>query len=149
MDSTYYRSVQTWPNGVGLIYFLWIPVTMFFSGDDWLRAISSLALPIVFLAGVVLTFRRLEVLVTDSSVRLIYGLGWPHKTFKRETIRSATPHRYPWWYFWGIRRTPKGWMWSVWGRDAVLLTLDNRAFLIGTDDAETLATAINTRHGVS
>ena len=43
----------------------------------------------------------------------------------------------------GIRFTPKGWLWSIWGFRTVLLTLSNgKHFLIGTDDPEALAAAL-------
>ena len=87
--------------------------------------------------------RSLMVSVTPAEVDLTYSFGWPRKRIERATIVSAEPLRIPWWYGAGIRRTPKGWMWSIWGFDTVVLTLsDGKRFLIGTDDPEGLTAAL-------
>ena len=87
-------------------------------------------------------FLRLTVIVDCDEVRLAYTFGWPRRRIDRARIRSAVPQRIPWWYGWGIRRTPKGWMWNAWGRDAVLVSLADRGFLVGTDDPDGLAAAL-------
>ena len=88
-------------------------------------------------------FRSFMVTVTPAEVELAYSFGWPRKTIERARIVSAEPVRIPWWYGVGIRRTPKGWMWGIWGFDTVFLNLsDGRRFLIGTDDPEGLAAAL-------
>ena len=103
-------------------------------------ALAALAavITVVFLAG-----RRLTVSVTASGLAVEYGLGWPRRQIPRSEIVSAEPFRAPWWYGVGIRFTPKGWLWSIWGFRTVLLTLSNgKHFLIGTDDPEALAAAL-------
>ena len=51
--------------------------------------------------------------------------------------------RIRWWYGWGIRLTPYGWLYNVSGLDAVAITLDNgRKFALGTDDPHGLVAAI-------
>lgn len=101
--------------------------------------VGLLAVVSVFYFG----FRILMVTVTSSQVELAYSTGWPRKQIERSSIVSATPLRIPWWYGLGISRTPKGWMWSIWGLEAVEVTFsDGRCFLIGTDDPEGLADAL-------
>jgi hypothetical protein len=52
----------------------------------------------------------------------------------------------PWWYGWGIRLIPGGWMWNITGNQAVELKLKSgRLLRIGTDEPEALETAIRTR----
>jgi hypothetical protein len=69
-----------------------------------------------------------------------------------QEIRDARAVRNRWFYGWGIRLTPHGWMFNVSGLDAVELDLPNgRRFRNGTDEPERLlaairqATAIGTR----
>ena len=51
--------------------------------------------------------------------------------------------RNKWIYGWGIRRLPGGWMYNVWGLDAIELDLvSGKRFRIGTDDPDGLLAAI-------
>ena len=99
----------------------------------------------IVLAVIYTGFLRLTVIVTRPEVRLAYTFGWPRRRIDRARIVSSVPYRIPWWYGWGIRKTPKGWMWNVWGRSTVLVTLTDRQFLVGTDDPEGLAAALDLR----
>lgn len=88
-------------------------------------------------------FHCLRVVVSDSAVSVAFGYGWPRRTFELTDIRSARAVRNSWWYGWGIRLTPRGWMFNVSGLDAVELELANgRHFRIGTDDPAGLEAAI-------
>ena len=112
-----------------------------------LRAEAQRIFPILAVAVVItlvlLGSRRLTVSVSPSEVVVEYTFGWPRKQISRSEIVSAEPFRVPWWYGVGIRLTPKGWLWSVWGFRTVMLTLSNgKHFLIGTDDPEGLAAAL-------
>jgi hypothetical protein len=52
---------------------------------------------------------------------------------------SVTPVRNRWWYGFGIRLTPHGWLYTVRGLDAIEVRLSNgRTFRVGTDDQATL-----------
>ena len=102
-----------------------------------------LLIPLAIVTVLFLAFRSLMVSVTPTHVEVAYFFGWPRRRIERTDIVSVEPFRIPWWYGIGIRATPKGWMWSVWGRSTVLLTLANgKRFLIGTDDPDGLAAAL-------
>ena len=57
-----------------------------------------------------------------QDVRLFFGMGIIRRTIPRQRIAQAEQVRNSWWYGWGIRLTPHGWMWSISGLDAVELT---------------------------
>jgi len=58
-------------------------------------------------------------------------------------IRTCIVVRNRWWYGWGIRWTPRGWLYNVSGLAAVELTLtDGRRLRIGIDEPERLCEAI-------
>ena len=109
-------------------------------------------LPAVFIAWV---FWAMTVTVTDAVVEVRFRLGWPHRSVKRRNIASHEPVRSPWWYGFGLRFIPGGFMWNVWGLDAVELRMapdasdsflfadrPGKSFRIGTDDPEGLDRAL-------
>jgi len=89
------------------------------------------------------TFGTLTVIVEDDHLRLYFGRGWPRKAIPLRDVASAVPVRNRWWYGLGIRWIPGGWLWNVWGLDAVELRLSTgRVFRVGTDDVDGLVAAI-------
>ncbi len=88
-------------------------------------------------------FGTLTAEVTEDRVRVWFGPGLIRKSFPIEQIRSAQPVRNRWYYGWGIRLTPHGWMFNISGLDAVELELNSgRRFRIGTDEPQVLVEAI-------
>ena len=139
----YQRTQYTNTTLMALLLFGWLPIVLLFGVRGAGGSLRFLVLPAALMAVFFFGFRSLMVTVTTTEVELVYTAGWPTKTIERASIVSAEHFRMPWWYGVGIRRTPKGWMWSVWGFDTVLLHLsDGRRFLIGTDDPEGLAAAL-------
>ena len=100
----------------------------------------------LFILLLVYTFNRLTVTVADGSVTARFGLGWPRRRILLDDITTAAVVRSKWWYGWGIRLIPGGWMFNVWGLDAVELKLTSgRRFWIGTDEPDELLAAVG-RH---
>ena len=89
-------------------------------------------------------FNGLTVRIDDARIELAFGPGWPRKQIALADVRAARPVRNSWWYGWGIRLTPHGWLWNVSGLDAVELELgDGTTFRIGTDEPQRLAGAVH------
>lgn len=108
----------------------------------WLAVMGVMAL----LAWV---FGGLTVTLDESAIDIQFGPGWPRKRIALADVRGAEPVRNSWWYGWGIRLTPHGWMWNVSGLDAVeVLLADGRRTRIGTDEPRELAAAIHQAIGV-
>ena len=144
-DPVLYEHSQAGPPAAWILLCCWwIPVVLIPARNDPGRVLPFLGF-FILLSVVYAGFLRLTVTVTRSEIFLAYTFGWPRRRIDRGRITSAVPHRIPWWYGFGIRRTPKGWMWNVWGLSTVLVTLTDREFLIGTDDPEGLATALALR----
>ena len=100
---------------------------------------------IVILIGLVgaALFWGLTVEVNKDVVRLYFGFGIIHRSILREHIAMVTQVRNRWWWGFGIRWTPHGWMWNISGLDAVELTYHNgKKFRIGTDEPEALLEAL-------
>lgn len=101
---------------------------------------------ILFLILVTLLFYKLKVEVNDSEILLTFGIGIIKKRIELNQIQSVEPVKNNFWYGWGIRLTPHGWLWNITGYEAVELTYqhDKRKFRIGCKDSAELKAAIET-----
>lgn len=98
---------------------------------------------LVFL-GLLVLFHSLTVVVTGEHVICRFGPGLVKRRIPVTRILRAEPVRNSWWYGWGIRLTPHGWMFNVSGLDAVELQFKSGSrFRIGTDEPQALTEAIN------
>ena len=89
-------------------------------------------------------FSSLTITVTPEKLVWHFGPGWWHHSLDRSEIISAKPVRTKWWYGFGIRRVPGGWLYNVSGLDAVAVERkDGKTVLIGTDQPEELVGAIS------
>ena len=90
-------------------------------------------------------FAALTVNVDSRDVALRFGIGLIRKKFPVNGIETAGVVRNPWYYGWGIRRTPDGWLYNVSGLIAVELRMKSgEKYRIGTDDPIRLLNAIET-----
>jgi len=105
-----------------------------------LAVITLVALSIVALMG------SLGVEVDEALVRIKFGVGLIRKSFQLEEIKSCRPVRNRWWWGWGVRLIPGGWLYNVSGLDAVELVMKNgKIFRIGTDEPRVLTEFIQAR----
>lgn len=106
----------------GFLYLNWITLSVFG----------------IFVICIIL-FASLSVIVNDKSVEIRFGVGLIKKKFSLEEIELCTVVRNRWWYGWGIRKIPKGWLFNVSGLDAVELAMRNgKVYRIGTDESQKL-----------
>jgi hypothetical protein len=88
-------------------------------------------------------FWSLTVEVTPDRLSVWFGPGLIRRTFRIDDLRNARVVRNPWYYGWGIRLTPSGWLFNVSGFEAVELEFKNNGrFRIGTDEPHQLLSAI-------
>jgi hypothetical protein len=88
-------------------------------------------------------FASLTVEVATTHVSLAFGPGLIRRRFPLEEIEGARAVTNRWYYGWGIRLTPHGWLYNVSGFDAVELVLKSRRKVrIGTDEPGRLLAAI-------
>jgi hypothetical protein len=98
-------------------------------------------LAVMFLAAFL--FRSLTVRVTPDTVMVWFGSGLIRRRIPATDIAGARAVRNPWWYGWGVKITPRGWMYNIAGLDAVEVDLkDGKWFRIGTDEPEQLLSAL-------
>ena len=88
-------------------------------------------------------FATLTVRVDTQMLRIRFGLGVIRQNFLLEDIETVCAIKNPWYYGWGIRYTPRGWLYSVSGLSAIELQMKNgRKYRIGTDDPMGLTRAL-------
>ncbi len=119
--------------GLALILFL-----MLMTGFNWATAIAA-----IILAGCLWIFSSLTVTVSGDKLGVRFGPGPIRLSFMLSDIAAQRVVANPWYYGWGIKLIPDGWLYNVSGLWAVeLQMIDGRRFRIGTDDPEGLALAI-------
>ncbi|MEQ9617989.1 MAG: hypothetical protein RIG61_02315 [Deltaproteobacteria bacterium] len=90
-----------------------------------------------------LLFAVLQVEVDRKNISIRFGVGLIRKQFPIEEIESYEVVRNPWYYGWGIRKTPHGWLYNVSGLSAVEIRMkDGRNYRIGTNDPGGLSRAL-------
>jgi hypothetical protein len=87
-----------------------------------------------------LLFSTLTVTVRDQAIHVFVGPGLIRRRIPLRRIRTVRTVRTPWYYGWGIRLTPSGWLWNVWGSSGVEIRFDDgHRFRIGSDESDKLA----------
>jgi hypothetical protein len=102
-----------------------------------------LGISLLVLVACLILFGSLTVEVTSSRARLWFGPGVVRKSFETTEIVEAKMVENPWYYGWGVRLTPHGWLFNVAGNDAVEIKMrSGRRYRIGTDEPDKLLLAI-------
>jgi hypothetical protein len=120
------------------------------SGGMGIRAIcreaSSGYIPVVIALVFVLClfcFHALAVRVSREEIALRFGIGLIRKRFTVSEVQDAAIVRNHWYYGWGIKLTPHGWLYNVSGFDALEIQLKNgHKYRIGTDEPDALLAAV-------
>jgi hypothetical protein len=109
--------------------------------DAAMVAVFGVLALLMFVVG--LLFHSLTVEVARGYLSIRFGVGLIRKRWPLKEIDSVETVRNRWWYGWGIRLTPHGWLFNVSGSDAVQLRFDNgKLARIGTDEPEKLRAAL-------
>jgi hypothetical protein len=88
-------------------------------------------------------FASLTVEIDEEFLTVRFGPGLIRKSIPLRLIVGCQAVRNHWYYGWGIRKVPGGWMYNVSGLDALELRLqDGSIFRFGTDDPQGLMQAI-------
>jgi hypothetical protein len=94
-------------------------------------------------------FSTLTVIVRDQTVEVFFGPGLIRRRIPLDRIREVETVRTPWYYGWGVRLTPSGWLWNVSGLGGVELRFnDGSRFRIGSDEPQRLAEVLRQQKAV-
>jgi len=138
-SSTTYHEQQRFPSWVTIPLVSLAALLFALAGVN----VASLIIASVFLL-IGFLFGGLTTRVGTDSLDLAFGVGIIKKSIPRKNIESAEAVRNRWWYGFGIRLTPHGWMWNMKGLSAVELTYKTgKKFRVGTTDPEGLLAALS------
>ena len=88
-------------------------------------------------------FATLRVIIEADFIEIRFGTGIIRKRFLLKEIESYRVVKNPWYYGWGIRFTPHGWLFNVSGFYAIELKMKSgKKYRIGTDVPNELEKAI-------
>ena len=108
----------------------------------------SLWAMIVLLAVAMTIFGALTVEVGEDTVTAQFGPGFLKRRIPLRRIRYVRPMEIPWYFGWGVRWIPRGWMFRGSGTAVVEIELDDgRRFCIGTPEPKELTRAIEAAMG--
>lgn len=124
---------------------VWISIVLL--ADDKLgdAETSPLFLPITILFVVIaLMFYGMKTIVNESKITIQFGIGLIRKTINLSDIQSVDSVRNKWYYGWGIRIIPNGWLYNIAGLRAVeVIRKDKNSVLrIGSKHPEILRKVI-------
>lgn len=103
------------------------------------------ALPIIFFTFLIVLalFYSLTVEIDETRINVKFGIRIINKKFILKDIESCNVVRNYWYYGWGIRWTPHGWLYNISGLSAVEIKMKNgKKYRIGTDEPKNLEQAI-------
>ncbi len=140
-----HATVLFWSFGIigAFILVLWLVVPRESLGSPAEVRIWNITLlgVLALFAAIGAVFRALDVTVDRETLEVRFGPI--RKRLPVGDIREAAAVRNRWYYGFGIRWTPHGWLWNVSGLDAVEIGLANgKSFRIGTSEPQRLAAAI-------
>ena len=118
---------------------LWLIGMAFFGELTWSEASSSAA----FFVLIGMYFSSMTIETREDSLCHYFGFGGKIWRRKWADITAVSVVRNKWYWGWGIRLTPHGWLFNVSGLDAVELKLRNgKCVRLGCDHPEELKNII-------
>jgi len=114
----------------------------------WFHLLSATMLGLIIVLMVLIPvpgvlFSALTITINQRCLDWYFAFGFWKKNLKIADISSCRIVKNPWYYGWGIRRIPGGWLYSVSGRKAVEIRLrDDGLLRLGSDEPDKLLAAL-------
>lgn len=126
--------------GYLVIYLFGIPLIAILITAFLTKTNLSLMLSFFIVAlCLLILFYSLTVEIANDYLKFYFGIGLIKFKINIEEIYSCEIVKNPWYYGWGIRLTPNGWLYNISGFQALEINLKNgKRFRLGTDEAEEL-----------
>jgi hypothetical protein len=124
-----------------LVGALLAPITLSMLADSQI----AIALVIIVLYCLILAmFYGLTIEVSVDKLSFWFGIGLIRKSYSFDEIQSATQVKSPWYYLWGIKSIPDGWLYAIGPGTALEIVLKSgNKFRLGTDEPRELKLAID------
>jgi hypothetical protein len=99
---------------------------------------------LVLLVVAMVAYSSLTVTVTDDTLELRFGPGLIRRQYRLADVETSRVVRNRFYYGWGTRLTPHGWLYNVSGLDAVEIEFKTgKKVRIGTDEPQALDAALH------
>ena len=107
------------------------------------RMAAALAMIGLYLLGLAL-FYAFTIEVSGGKLKFCFGIGGIGKSYALGEIQAAQEVVNPWYYFWGIKSIPGGWLYAIAPGSAVEVIFKNGKMIrLGTDQPQKLREAID------
>jgi hypothetical protein len=128
------------------IMFLFLTSLYAFQLGDRPMSMWSYFLAMGILALMLALMYRMETDVSDVHVAVRFGIGLIKRVIPVESIQSVTVVTNAWYYGWGIRLIPHGWLYNISGTKGIEMQLKSgRVVRIGSANPEELAREVSLR----
>jgi|GEM_PF-371057 hypothetical protein len=109
-------------------------------------AFTIMSFVLIVLAICLVVFSSMNVSCDGNTLKIRLGfiVG---KSFPLKDIKSCRVIKVPWYYGWGVRSIPNGWLYRVSGSYAVEIHIGSKRYLIGSDDPQKLLEFIKRHTG--
>jgi hypothetical protein len=145
---------------IGIITILMIALAAAFTAFVFISGLESIAGPGLIVAGLVVvgllilalaSFYSFSIQIAGGRLNFWFGFGVGKRSIDIADIRSIEIVKTPWYYFWGIKSIPGGWLYSIapGGRALELVFMDNRVIHLGTDRPEEIKARLDPMIGTS
>ena len=136
----YYKHTQTG----NLVIITLVVTTLLIVGLMVVYGFNWIAFAVLVILGVcVMLFGTLTVVIEGNTLEIRFGPGIIRKKISLTDIESFHIVKNPWYYGWGIRLTPHGWLYNISGLYAVEIKMKTgKKYRIGTDVPNELENAI-------
>lgn len=119
---------------------LLILISLFIFTDYSLLTMVGLIIMLIALG----IFASMTVKISAQKMKIQLGLGAIRKHIPIKDIETYRVVTHPWYYGWGIRYTPRGWIYRVSGNSGIELQMKSgKLYQVGTDESQKLAAALN------
>lgn len=132
-----------------IIFVIAIPAQIFLNvafatSSESRMTITSFAIANAVFLLIYLLFYGMTTTIDHDKIRVHFGVGLIWKTVKLSEIQAVSVVSNPWYYGWGIRLIPNGWLYNINGTAGIELTFKGRTRIlrIGSGNATRLADAI-------
>jgi len=136
----YYKHTQTG----NLVIITLVVTTLLIVGLMVVYGFNWIAFAVLVILGVcVMLFGTLTVVIEGNTLEIRFGPGIIRKKISLTDIESFHIVKNPWYYGWGIRLTPHGWLYNISGLYAVEIKMKTgKKYRIGNDVPNELENAI-------
>jgi hypothetical protein len=115
-------------------------VSSMIADDRMVVAITIIGLYILIVA----LFYAFTVEISEGKLNFWFGIGAIRKSYSLTEIQSTKEVENPWYYLWGVKSIPGGWLYAIAPGSAVEIVFNNgKIARLGTNEPEMLIKAID------